>query len=569
MEKIISKLIILILVVSAVTLSAESECVVRIQNFSKELISWLDTAGKSAQIIYMREHLDLIADTQTINYLEAQNISYDVQKTKEQIIRDLENYHSYDTMLAEIQAYADDFPELTTLYSLGPSTCNIYYQEGNDNYEGFQHEIWCMKVSDNPLEEEDEPNILFCSAIHAREPISLEVVLAFMEDFFSGIGTDPEIDEFIANNQIWFVPLINPDGHKVVFEEQHLMHRKNMRDNNENGMPDYSTTDGVDLNRNFGYVWGPNGTSSSPSSSLYNGPEAWSEIETQYLRDLYRERKFWAGFTYHSQGEYVLYPLGHLPGVCSYDHEIMGDLAVAMSETMPRLHQTGNYRPRQAVDFGYTCQGTMGDWSYSEERIFGYTIELADEFIPDDPTQCCNDNLEAFRVALHRFDDRLLTGHVTDPWGAPLTAEVNVVQIDEAEGMTDVEPYKCGHNFGRYWRPLLPGIYDVEFSLEGYDTSVNNDITVSNGMITELDAVLYPDWYGEHEKGDVDDNGEVDAFDASVLMRYILDIDPAPYAPLPWEDWRIIIADASNDGILDSYDCSVILQYVVGVINEW
>jgi hypothetical protein len=46
-------------------------------------------------------------------------------------------------------------------------------------------------------------------------------------------------------------------------------------------------------------------------------------------------------------------------------------------------------------------------------------------------------------------------------------------------------------------------------------------------------------------------------------------MDPTPYAPLPWEVWRMIIADANNDGVLEAYDCSVILQYVVGIIEEF
>ncbi|MDP8211442.1 MAG: dockerin type I domain-containing protein, partial [Candidatus Stygibacter australis] len=71
-----------------------------------------------------------------------------------------------------------------------------------------------------------------------------------------------------------------------------------------------------------------------------------------------------------------------------------------------------------------------------------------------------------------------------------------------------------------------------------------------------------------HLMGDVDDNDSIDAFDASVLMRYIVGWDPAPYAPLPWEDWRLRISDINYDGEWDSYDCAIIMQYVVGLINE-
>jgi len=546
-----------------------SEILLRIEQPESQLMNWLQSHKLSDRITYSREYMEILANGEVIGYLEDHQMEYEEIKSATEIIRDLENYRSYDEMYSQLVDLAETYPEITSLTTLGPSTCHQYYLDGNDNYEEFQHEIWCLKVSDNPEQEEDEANVYFSSLIHARETISLEVEMTFIEEFFANYGSDPEIAEFVENNQIWFIPLINPDGYKVVHEELHLYHRKNMRDNNENGLPDNSSNDGVDMNRNFGYVWGPNGTSSSPSSSIYNGPEAWSELEVQYLRDMIQARKFWAGVTYHSQGEWVLYPLGHLPGVCAYDHEIMGDLAVDMAETIPRIHQAGHYTPAQAVNFGYTCQGTMGDWSYSEERVFGYTIELADQFIPDDPIPICEDNLEAFRVMLRRLENRVLTGHVTDPWGTPLVAAVNVVQIDEQAGMTEVEPYRSGALYGRYFRPLLTGEYDVDFICAGYETVSVEDLWINAGGVTEQDVTLYPTWWGEHDKGDVDDNGSIDAFDASVLMRYIVGWDPAPYAPLPWEDWRLVIADATLDGELDSYDCARILQYVVGIIGEF
>ncbi len=561
-------LCLLFLLIFLSTLQAE-DLLIRINEIDQHLENWIEENSLSGRIIYNREYAEILANDVIINYLEEHQVEYEGIKTESQIIRDLENYRSYEDTYNELHTFTIDYPEITSLFSLGPSTCHNYYLGGNQNYEDFQHEIWCLKVSDNPELEEDEPNVFFGATIHANETIATEVVMTFMQDFFSNYGTDPEINSFVENNQIWFIPLINPDGQKIVYEELHLSHRKNMRDNNENYQPDFSTIDGVDMNRNFGYVWGPNGTSSNISSPIYNGPEAWSELEVQYLRDLIQERRFWAGITYHSQGEWVLYPLGHLPGVCSYDHEIMGDLAVAMAETLPRLNHPGNYTPAQAVNFGYTCQGTMGDWSYSEQRVFGYTIELADQYIPSDPVPICQDNLQAFRVMLNRLNNRLLTGHVTDPWGTPLTAIVDVIQIDEQAGMTEVEPYRCGEIFGRYWRPLLAGEYDVDFTYEGYVTESYQDILISGNSTTELDVILFPEWWGEHFKGDIDDNGSIDAFDSSVLMRYLVGWDPAPYAPLPWEEWRLVIADANLDGELDSYDCSCILQYVVGLIGEF
>ena len=563
--KVKRALIVIIFTLFIISLSQAEDLLIKVPSPDAKIKNWLNSRKLGNRITHDRECLEIVANAEILEYLIDNQINYEVLKTESEILRDLENYRSYDETYADLQDFSETYPEITRLFSLGPSVCHQYYLDGNENYAEFQHEIWCLKVSDNPEVEEDEPNVFFGSLIHANEAITLEVVMTFMEELFADYGIDPEIAEFVENNQIWFIPIINPDGYKVVHDEL-FYQRKNMRDNNENGLPDYSFEDGVDLNRNFGYVWNPNGPD-PPGTSTYNGPEEWSELEIQYLRDLIQARKFWAGITYHSQGEWVLYPLGMTAGVCSCDYEILGDLATEMAMTIPRIDSPGYYTPIQLVDYG-TCYGNMSDWAYAEERVFGYAIELATSHIPSDPLPICEDNMAAFRVMLHRLDNRLLTGHVTNSSGNPLVAEINVVQIDEQEGMTDVEPYRSGALYGRYFRPLLTGEYDVDFICEGYETVSASGVQINENGVTELEVVLNSIWSDVHLMGDVDDNDSIDAFDASVLMRYIVGWDPAPYAPLPWEDWRLRISDINYDGEWDSYDCAIIMQYVVGLINE-
>ena len=93
----------------------------------------------------------------------------------------------------------------------------------------------------------------------------------------------------------------------------------------------------------------------------------------------------------------------------------MDELAVNMAETIPKITGTGHYTPMQAVDFGYTCQGTMGDWGYAEQRIFSYTIELASTFIPpaSQVNQICEDNLQAALIMLDRVNHSTVSGIVS------------------------------------------------------------------------------------------------------------------------------------------------------------
>ena len=463
---------------------------VKIPILNDELMRWVSQI-KPIESKITGNSLEIWVDETRLSYLEDNSISYEIVARESEWQRSITDYRTYAETYAEIIDIADNNSSFVDLFSLGESQGKLYYNDDYGNYEDFQHDIWCLKISDNPQVNEDEPNVYYAAAIHAREPISLEVDMHILHHIVDNYGIDPEITYWVDNTQIWFIPLMNPDGHKLVREYYSYNHRKNIRDNDGDGNADANNYDGVDLNRNFGYVWGPNGTSSTPSSSIYNGPNAWSEPEVVYVRDLLRSYNFWGGITYHSSGQYVLYPLGHLPGVCAYDHEIMHDLAVEMANTIPRYNssgtQVGYYTPLQAVDFGYTCQGTMGDWGYSEQRMFAYTLELSWTHITTESwiDQISEDNLEAALIFLDRAHHATVTGNITDETRSPVVAEIYVQEIDFEPGMTSVEPVRSDSTFGRYYRILEPGSYTFTFSLDGYD-----DITVENVIVNDSTQTL-------------------------------------------------------------------------------
>lgn len=69
--------------------------------------------------------------------------------------------------------------------------------------------------------------------------------------------------------------------------------------------------------------------------------------------------------------------------------------------------------------------------------------------------------------------------------------------------------------------------------------------------------------------GDIDLSDIVDAFDAALVLRYVVGMNPGPEAPLPWEDWRIERADVDGNDVIDAYDASLILQFVCEIILEF
>ena len=122
--------------------------------------------------------------------------------------------------------------------------------------------LWMLKISDNPNIDESEPELLYNSFHHAREAASLSQLIFYMWYLLENYSTNPDVKFLVDNTEMFFVPCVNPDGY--VYNQTTNpggggMWRKNRRNN--------GSTFGVDLNRNYGHMWGYDNTGSSPTSS--------------------------------------------------------------------------------------------------------------------------------------------------------------------------------------------------------------------------------------------------------------------------------------------------------------
>ncbi|MBU1881091.1 immune inhibitor A, partial [bacterium] len=170
-------------------------------------------------------------------------------------------------------------------------------------YGWDENPIYMVKISDNVNINEDEPEALFDALHHAREPGSYTSMIYSMWYLLENYGTDPEVTYLIDNRELFFVPVVNPDG--LLYNEQTNPYgggywRKNRRDN--------GSSYGVDLNRNYVYQWGYDnyGSSGTPTSSTYRGPEPASEPETQAMITFIEQHDFTTAMTVHTaSGVYV------------------------------------------------------------------------------------------------------------------------------------------------------------------------------------------------------------------------------------------------------------------------
>ncbi len=263
-------------------------------------------------------------------------------------------YHSYDEVIAGLIALEDSGVAQT--YIIGGT------HEGRD--------IWAVKISDNPSEDENEPGALFLGCHHAREWISVEVPLYIAQYLTDNYDIDQDIRRLVDNCEIWIVPVVNPDGYEYSRTSDRLW-RKNRRDNGNGSF-------GVDLNRNYGYMWGRTGSSGNTSNETYRGPSAFSEPESQAVRDLVLAYDFRVLMSYHSFGQQTFMPWGYTWEPCP-DALPMSTMSFGMREIIKETTGTiyvdwvdapAPYLP------GYLVSGDTGDWSYGELGIYSFGIEL-------------------------------------------------------------------------------------------------------------------------------------------------------------------------------------------------
>ena len=225
-----------------------------------------------------------------------------------------DDYHEYHEVVSELQAFANDYPDIVEFYTLTDMIPRGATWQNN--------EIVGVKISDNVANEPDyyddpdEETLFIVGNHHAREWMSVVTPLYFVyfmtyyygepptdndgdglinEDMIDGIDNDGDgeqggrVDEFgralfdgidndgdgiidegidedpsearvtylVNNRETWIVPILNPDGYMYDREDPDRFWRKNMRDNNENDRYG-DACDGVDINRNYPFEWSHN-----------------------------------------------------------------------------------------------------------------------------------------------------------------------------------------------------------------------------------------------------------------------------------------------------------------------
>ena len=264
------------------------------------------------------------------------------------------------------------------------------------------------------------PVFVMLGVHHAREWPSGENAMEFAVDLVKSYGTDSRITDLVNRSRVIVVPVVNVDGFElsrtdggsvdirevdgggtatILGNPGNAYKRKNCRLVDGQDTPDgtcragsatspggYGT--GTDLNRNYGGYWGGPGASEVFADPTYRGAAAFSEPETQNIRELVSGRQVTTLITNHTFSNLVLRPNGAAPDLVPPSEGMpLGDPfdEAALKALGDEMAAQNGYTSQHAWEL-YDTTGSTEDWSYNATGGFGYTFEIGpDEFHPPFP----------------------------------------------------------------------------------------------------------------------------------------------------------------------------------------
>jgi len=416
-----------------------------------------------------------------------------------------DHYHSYSEVVSTLYAMAAAHPDIMNVSVIG------YTYGWNDTTGAYDtpREILLVKISDNVNVDEDEPEIFIDGLHHAREWLALEVPLYIIQTLVLNYSVNDTIRWLVDHREIYIIPMVNPDGY--VHDGNGDLNsasywRKNTRDNDGDGIfeDNFWTTEGVDLNRNYGVHWdlAPS-QDSDPDSDTYHGPAPFSEPETQAIRSVAENHTINLYITYHSYSSLILYPPGWTTDPSPWEY-----LFRSIGENMSKLQPYEQYTVQQSSDL-YPAYGCADDWFYENESAIAFTIELeGNDFYP--PTSAIQtaveNNIEAALYAIMVGDMSIRVGFPPKPY---------IIYGYAADPSQPVVAENLANGENVSVMPASNGFYMLNLGLLTSNYSTSDTIRVSNGA-------AYVDINTDYSWGKRVDIAPVPEFDPGMAVLIVL-----------------------------------------------
>ena len=335
-----------------------------------------------------------------------------------------DRFYRYAELTAILHAYADEYPQLVGIESIGRS------HEGRD--------IWLMTVTQRSTgPAADKPAFWVDGNIHSTEVAASAANLFFLQTLVAAYGSDPDVTRALDTRAFYVCPRINPDGAEWALADRPRWVRSStrtypyeneapegltvedidgngrilqMRIEDPNGLwkahpeeprlmvrrepteaggryyriiPEGSYTrydgftlkikkasQGLDLNRNFPASW------RQEFEQVGAGPFPTSELEVRAIVQFFSDHpNISGGVAFHTWSGVLLRPFDHLP-----DTEMHAeDLWVYQKMGAKGTDLTGYPAISVYHDFRYHPKQVIGgafDWIYDHLGMFSWVVEL-------------------------------------------------------------------------------------------------------------------------------------------------------------------------------------------------
>lgn len=352
----------------------------------------------------------------------------------------LESYHNYTQLVALADSLATSFPAICKKILLGTS-----YQD---------HQLAILKISDNVNVNENEAEIMFDGGIHGDEIMGPEILIRYARELCIGYGNNPTYTDLINNREIWIYYLCNPDGFV-------------------NGSR--YNANGVDCNRDIGFMWNGGGNSTAP----------FSQMESRLLRQLWLEHNFTVYTNFHGGSEVISFPWSYRSATPP-DYNHLNQLASVYSSA------SGYYNLPYGQGFiiMYQIFGSTKDFTYGALGQVGWSIEITQQKQPPSSQipMYYNYNVPAMTELIKRSGWGI-EGTITDSvTGSPVKASVFIGPYYPV--YTDIQ-------LGDFHKYILPGTYTVKVKAGGYQTKVIPGVTVpaQGSVVVNIQLSPNPKWY--------------------------------------------------------------------------
>ncbi len=268
------------------------------------------------------ENFKNLAPTAVLN---SKDIAADMEATLRAQPAWTDEYRDYEQVSQTLANFARNYPHIAKLEQVGIST------QGRAQF--------ALKISDSPEIDETEPELMLTAATHGDEIITTEVLLRLIEELLSGYGKDQRLTNLVDRRELFFVPIVNPDG---------FYSRRRY-------------ADGVDPNRD--YPW-PGNPEKRPTKIIAN------------LINFYEARDFAGSLDFHAHGRLIMFPWAYTkqPPEAN-DERIFSNLGGHMAEE-------NFYTHGQISEVIYVAKGSSADYYYWQHHDTAFAVEIADAKAP-------------------------------------------------------------------------------------------------------------------------------------------------------------------------------------------